>query len=305
MLDTRVFLWLLFAVVVLLLLAIDLGWTRRTAALPTLRAATRWSITVIALALLFGGVIWLREGSVNAVQFVTGYVVELSLSVDNLLVFILVFEYLSVPSGLQPVALKWGIIGAILMRGVMIGLGTVLVHQFAWVLYLFGVLLVVTGARILMNRSSTPVSPEKNPLLRIARRVMPFSDRFEGASFFTRVHGRRIATPLLLVVLVLEWTDLVFATDSIPAIFAISRDPFIVYTSNIFAIIGLRALFFVVAGMIARFVYLRFGVAFVLMLVGIKMLVVEWIVVPPIAALAGVVGLLGVSVGASMRKDRR
>jgi tellurite resistance protein TerC len=294
--------WLVFAATIALLLTVDLGVTRHRVHAATLREAGGWSVAVVMVALLFGGLIWLREGRANAVQFAAGYVVELSLSVDNLLVFMLVLHYFAVPAALQPSVLKWGILGAMAMRGVMIAIGTVLLHELSWVIYLLGAVLVFTGAKLFARPDAGGIEPGNNPLLRAARRILPLTERFHDRALFVRVAGRNLATPLLLVVLVVEWTDLVFATDSIPAIFAITRDPFLVYTSNIFAVVGLRALFFLLAGILTRFVYLRSGVALVLMLVGVKMLASPWIRVPPEVTLAVVVGVLGLSVVASLRK---
>lgn len=293
--------WLLFAGAVALLLAIDLGLTRRRPHAPSFREAAWWSVAVVAAAMLFCGLILLRRGHSEALQFATGYIVELALSVDNLLVFMLVLHYFAVPAALQPSVLKWGILGAIVMRGLMIAIGTVLLRELNWVIYPFGALLAVTGVKMLVRPDDQPGEPDRNPVLRAARRLLPIGDRFEGAAFFTRQNGRLVATPLLLVVLVVEWTDLVFATDSIPAIFAITRDPFLVYTSNMFAIIALRALFFLLAGIMMRLIHLRVGVAIVLVLVGIKMLASPWIGVPPEITLAVVVGVLGMSVLASLR----
>lgn len=295
--------WLVFAATIALLLAVDLGAARRRVRVTTIREAAGWSIAVVGVATLFCGLIWQREGHANALQFAAGYVVELSLSVDNLLVFILVLHYFAVPAALQPTVLKWGILGAIVMRGVMIAIGTALLHEVSWVIYLLGGLLVFTGVKMFAKPDGHEAGPANNPLVRGVRRLLPLTDRFHDGAFFIRVSGRLLATPLLLVVLVIEWTDLVFATDSIPAIFAITRDPFLVYTSNVFAIVGLRALFFLLAGILDRFAYLKFGVALVLILVGIKMLVSPWISVPPEMSLAVIVGVLGISVIASTQQE--
>lgn len=296
--------WLAFGAIVMLLLGIELGVISRARTL-TVRQSGWWSVGVIACAVLFSVWLLLAEGRGPALQFATGYVVEFSLSLDNLLVFIMVLRYFAVPEALQPTVLKWGILGAIVMRAIMIGAGTLVLNRLSWVIYLLGALLIVTGIRIVAQFSVALVEIDRNPMLRLARRALPISDRFAGRAFFVREAGQLAATPLLLVVLVIEWTDLMFATDSIPAIFAITRDPFLIYTSNILAIMGLRALFFVIAAMIARFTYLRFGVAAVLMLVGAKMLAAPWVHLPMGTSLIVIVLVLGGSVFVSIwRRDR-
>ncbi len=285
-------LWLLFAATIVTLLTVDLVATGRKAAPLSFATATRWSAIVIAAAVCFACAIWLAIGRPQAVQFATGYVVEFALSVDNLLVFILVLRYFAVPEALHATVLKWGILGAMVMRAVMIGAGTILLRELSWVIYLLGALLIYTGARMLRSNDEG-VEPGRSLAFRVARRLLPITADFHGNAFFAREAGRLRATPLLLVVVVVEWTDLVCATDSVPAIFAITRDPFLVYTSNVFAIVGLRALFFLLAGMIARFVYLRVGVAVVLMLVGLKMLLSHWVELSPIVTLLAVIVVLG------------
>ncbi len=293
--------WLIFAAIIVSLLAVDLGGARRRVHAPGIHKAAWWSIGVIGVAAAFGCLIWWREGHVDAVQFTAGYVVELSLSVDNLLVFILVLHYFAVPTALQPVVLKWGILGAIVMRAVMIGMGTLLLDEISWVIYVLGALLVFTGVKMFARPDAQRAEPATNLAMRAARRVWPLTNEFHGGAFFVRIGGKWLATPLLPVILVIEWTDLVFATDSIPAIFAMTRDPFLVYTSNIFAIIGLRALFFLLAGILDRFSYLRFGVAVVLVLVGIKMLVGPWVQVAPELSLTGIIAILAISIFASKK----
>jgi tellurite resistance protein TerC len=296
--------WLTFAATVVTLLVVDLALITRAQSLPVQRSAW-WSLTVVTAAALFCAVVGLLEGRVDALQFATGYVVEFSLSVDNLLVFIIVLQYFAVPVASQPTVLKWGILGAIVMRAIVIGAGTLVLGEFHWVIYVFGGLLIMTAMRMLAKPGHAAANVGRNPIVRIARRVLPVSDRFAGDAFFVRVGGKLRVTPLLLVVLVIEWTDLVFATDSIPAIFAITRDPFLVYTSNIFAIVGLRSLFFVLAAMLARFVYLRFGVATVLMLVGAKMLLTRWVTVPSLVSLVVIVAVLGSAVILSAARHGR
>ncbi|HEX6104496.1 MAG TPA: TerC family protein [Gemmatimonadales bacterium] len=297
--------WLGFTGLVIALLVIDLGVLNRRSHVLTFKEAVSWSLGLIAFALLFGLFIFWREGTQPALEYYTGYLIELSLSVDNLFVFILIFTYFGVPAEAQPKVLKWGILGAIVMRFIMIGLGALLLERFDWIVYVFGGILILTGIRMLSQKEER-IEPEKNPLVRLARRVMPFSQAYDGARFFTRTGtGRTLATPLLLVLLVVEWSDLVFAIDSIPAIFAVTRDPFLVYSSNVFAILGLRALFFVLAGMMDKFVYLKPGVALILIFVGIKMTVSYWVHVPTLASLAVIVLTLASAIGLSLRRTAR
>jgi TerC family integral membrane protein len=297
--------WLGFTALVVGLLVLDLGVLNRRSHALGFKEAMGWSLGLIALALGFGLFILWREGGQHALEYYTGYLIELSLSVDNLFVFILIFTYFSVPAAAQAKVLKWGILGAIVMRFVMIALGALLLRRFEWIVYLFGGILVLTGLRMLGGKEER-IQPEKNPMVRLARRLLPFSDSYEGSQFFCRTgHGRLLATPLLLVVLVVEWSDLVFAIDSIPAIFAVTRDPFLVYSSNIFAILGLRALFFVLAGMMDKFVYLKPGVALILVFVGLKMALSRWLHLPTAASLAVVVIMLIGAVGLSLRRSAR
>ena len=247
-----------------------------------------------------------REGTQAALEYYTGYLIELSLSVDNLFVFILIFSYFGVPAEAQPKVLKWGILGAIVMRLIMIALGALLLERFDWIIYVFGGILILTGIRML-RQTDEHVEPEKNPVVRLARRVLPFAPvlrRHRGSSS-GRCTGRLFATPLLLVLLVVEWSDLVFAIDSIPAIFAVTRDPFLVYSSNVFAILGLRALFFVLAGMMDKFVYLKPGVAVILVFVGLKMIASHWFHIPTLLSLGVIVTTLAAAVVLSLRKDAR
>jgi tellurite resistance protein TerC len=297
-------LWLLFVVAIAALLLIDLLFIARKPS-TSIKRSIWWSAATVAAAGLFGAVIWSYDGRPDALRFATGYLVEFSLSIDNLLVFIIVLHYFAVPVSSRPTVLKWGILGAIVMRGIVIAAGTAILREFHWVIYLFGGLLIVTAARMLIRPRDPKADLGRNPIVRLSRRILPISDGFAGKAFFVRTGGRLHATPLLLVVLVIEWTDLFFATDSIPAIFAITRDPFLIYTSNVFAIVGLRALFFVLAALLARAVYLRFGVATILILVGVKMLLADAVAVPTVVSLAVIVGVLGMSVLLSPRKTSR
>jgi tellurite resistance protein TerC len=282
------------------LLALDLGVLNRRSHVLSIKEAALWSGGLVCLALLFGGFLWWREGTTHAVEYYTGYLIELSLSVDNLFVFILIFQYFAVPAELQPRVLKWGIIGAIVMRGVMIVLGALLLERFTWVIYVFGGILILTGIRMYRGDDER-IEPEKNPVVRLARRIFPVTPAYEGQSFIVRTASGWYATPLLLVVLMVEWSDLVFAIDSIPAIFAVTRDPFIVYSSNVFAILGLRALFFVLAGAMDRFVHLKTGVAAILVFVGVKMLLSGWYHLPTGISLAVILLFLGTAIWTSLR----
>jgi tellurite resistance protein TerC len=297
--------WLGFTALVVGLLVLDLGVLNRRAHVLSFKEAMSWSLGLITLAHLFALFVWWREGPNPALEYYTGYLIELSLSVDNLFVFILIFQYFAVPAEAQPKVLKWGILGAIVMRLIMIALGALLLERFHWIIYVFGGILVITGIRMLRQQEEH-IEPEKNPVVRLARRLLPFTSAYSGTSFFTRnVRGKRFATPLLLVLIVVEWSDLVFAIDSIPAIFAITRDPFLVYSSNVFAILGLRALFFVLAGMIEKFIYLKPGVAIILVFVGIKMLASQWVKIPTLVSLAVIVGILATAVMLSLRRAAR
>ncbi|HXE56663.1 MAG TPA: TerC family protein [Gemmatimonadales bacterium] len=297
--------WLGFSGLVVALLALDLGVLNRRSHVLSFREAVSWSLGWISLALLFGVFLLWREGTRPALEYFTGYLIELSLSVDNLFVFILIFQYFAVPAALQPRVLKWGIVGAVVMRAVMIGLGAFLLARFDWIRYVFGAIVIVTGIKMI-TQEEMRVEPERNPVVRLAHRFLPFTRSYEGQHFLVRdARGRWLGTPLLLVLLVVESTDLVFAVDSIPAIFAVTSDPFIVYTSNIFAILGLRALFFVLAGMLDKFVYLKPGVAGILVFVGIKMVASHWVHVPIALSLGIIIATLALAVAASIVKARR
>jgi TerC family integral membrane protein len=297
--------WLGFTGIVIALLVLDLGVLNRRSHVLSFKEAMSWSLGLIAFALLFGGFLWWREGGQHALEYYTGYLIELSLSVDNLFVFILIFNYFGVPAEAQPKVLKWGILGAIVMRFIMIVLGALLLSRFEWIIYLFGGVLLLTGLRMLFQKDER-IEPEKNPIVRLARRVLPFTSGYDGANFTCRTsRGRLLATPLVLVLLVVEWSDLVFAIDSIPAIFAVTRDPFLVYSSNVFAILGLRALFFVLARMMDRFAYLKPGVALILVFVGGKMVASAWLHVPIAVSLVVIVTMLAGAVGLSLVRSAR
>jgi tellurite resistance protein TerC len=297
--------WLGFTGLVVGLLVLDLGVLNRRSHVLTLKEALRWSGGVVVLALLFGLFILWREGTQQALEYYTGYLIELSLSVDNLFVFLLIFTYFCVRADAQPKVLKWGILGAIVMRLIMIALGAFLLHRFNWIVYVFGALLVVTGIRMLTQKEER-VDLERNPVVRLARRFIPLGPSYDGTRFFTRTAtGKVLATPLLLVLLVVEWSDLVFAIDSIPAIFAVTRDPFLVYSSNVFAILGLRALYFVLAGMLDKFVYLKPGISFILIFVGLKMTLSGFVHIPTPVSLGVIVLTLALAVVLSLRRSAR
>ncbi|MBA3893115.1 MAG: TerC family protein [Gemmatimonadales bacterium] len=297
--------WLGFTGLVTALLILDLGVLNRRSHVLSFKEALSWSLGLIAIAHLFGLFILWREGTGPALEYYTGYLVELSLSVDNLFVFILIFSYFGVSAEAQPKVLKWGILGAIVMRLIMIALGALLLDRFEWIIYVFGGILIVTGIRM-MKQQEGHLEPEKNPVVKLARRILPFTNYYDGTKFFTRERGGAVlATPLFLVLLVVEWSDLVFAIDSIPAIFAITRDPFLVYSSNVFAILGLRALFFVLAGMMDKFAYLKPGVAIILIFVGLKMISSHWVHLPTVASLAVIVIILASAILFSLRRSAR
>ena len=269
--DYPLWAWAGFGIFILLMLALDLGVFNRKAHAVTYREATIWSVVWVTLALIFAGLVFWKTDRQTGFEFLTGYVIELSLSVDNLFVFLLIFSYFKVPAKYQHRVLFWGVLGALVMRMTMIGIGATLVERFHWILYLFGAFLIYTGFRML-RQDESQANPEENPLVRFATRLIPITRHYEGDKFFTVEKGRRMGTLLLLVLVIVEVSDLVFAVDSIPAIFGITTNPFIVYTSNVFAILGLRSLYFLLAGVVEKFHYLKLGLAIVLMFVGVKML---------------------------------
>ena len=295
--------WIAFNVFVLAMLALDLGVFHRKAHAVSLKEAGAWSAVWIALSLVFGAGLWHFEGKEPALQYLTGYLIEKSLSVDNIFVIALIFTYFAVPALYQHRVLFWGILGALLMRGALIAVGAFLLAKFHFLVWIFGAFLVVTGVKMALH-DNAELHPEKNPLVRLARKLFPVTEGYEGQAFFVRRAGRRFATPLFLVLLVVESMDLVFALDSVPAIFAVTSDPFLVYTSNVFAILGLRSLYFLLAGIMGRFVYLKLGLSVILVFVGLKMALIELVKVP-VGISLGVIGLvLAVSVAASLLATR-
>jgi tellurite resistance protein TerC len=300
---TSPWLWAGFTAFILALLALDLGVFHRKAHVVSVREATLWSAAWILLALLFNAGLWWLRGPDPALQFLTGYLIEKSLSVDNIFVMALIFSYFAVPAVEQHRVLFWGILGALVLRAVFILAGSALLASFHWIIYLFGAFLIFTGIKMALHRGED-IHPEKNPVLRLVRRLMPVTPGYEGHHFFVRRGGRLLATPLFLVLAVVESTDLVFAVDSIPAIFAVTNDPFLVYTSNVFAILGLRSLYFVLAGVMSKFVYLKIGLSAVLVFVGTKMTLAEIYKIPSAVSLLVIAALLTISIVASLRKSR-
>jgi tellurite resistance protein TerC len=297
--DISLWFWVGFNVFVLAMLALDLGVFHRHAHEVRFREAATWSAVWVTVALAFNALIYWQWGSEAALQFLTGYLIEKSLSVDNIFVFVMIFTYFAVPAKYQHRVLFWGIIGALIMRGVFIAAGAYMLQQFHWVIYVFGGLLVVTGLK--MARRVEAYDPSRNPLIKLASRMLPLTDRYHGQKFWAQEGGRWVATPLLLVLLLVEMTDLVFALDSIPAIFAVTQEPFLVYTANVFAILGLRSMYFLLAGVVHRFVYLKYGLAAVLIFVGAKMMLVDVYKIPVSISLAVVAGLIATSIIASLR----
>jgi len=297
-------LWASFVALVLGLLWLDLGVLNRRDHVISAREALLWTGFWIVLALAFGGFVWWRFGPTPAVEYVTGFLIEKSLSVDNLFVFVLVFSSFAVPREVQHRVLFWGILTALVLRAGMIVGGSALLQRFHWLFYVFGAFLVVTGVRLLFHEEEEH-RPERTLTFRVFRRIIPATHHFEGHRFFVREAGRWVATPLLLALLLIEVSDVVFALDSIPAIFGVTLDPFIVFTSNIFAILGLRSLYFAVAQLIGRFEYLKAGLSAVLVFIGTKMLLSHWIHLHALVSLAIVIGLLGGAVIFSLLRTRR
>jgi tellurite resistance protein TerC len=304
--------WAGFILFVLVCIAVDMGAFHRRARIVIFPEALLWSGIWFALAVLFAGLLIFLRGREAAAEFATGYLIEVSLSLDNILVFVLIFAAFRVPPEYQRRVLVWGIIGALAMRGLMIGVGAALVQHFNWILYVFGVFLLIAGVKMFFGRPG-PVEPEKNPVIRFARKLFPVVPALDGQKLFTRSNGVLVLTPLMLVLLLVETTDLLFAVDSIPAVFAITQKAFIVFTSNIFAILGLRSLYFLLAGAIGRFRYLKAGLSVVLVFVGVKMLLDPhgreplWFQakIPTAASLLVITFILAVAIGLSLAATRR
>jgi len=312
--EQPIWLWVCFNLFVLAMLALDLGVFHRRAHAVSGREALIWSVVWISLSLVFNASIyffWDRmmpdsaySNNEAALAFFMGYLIEKSLSVDNIFVFILIFSFFAVPAAYQHRVLFWGILGALVMRGTLIALGAALLKEFHWIIYVFGAFLIFTGLRMARHQEQE-LQPDKNPVVKFFRRFIPVTATFEKDRFFVRRAGKILATPLFLILLIVESTDLVFAVDSIPAIFAITQEPFIVYTSNVFAILGLRALYFLLANVMDKFQYLKLGLSAVLTFIGIKMVIVDFYHIPVEVSLAVVAGILTVSIVASLWKARR
>jgi tellurite resistance protein TerC len=303
LMDTPLWIWIAFVVGVLVLLAIDLGVFHHRAHTVSLKEAAVWTTVWVALSLAFAGWVWWDKGHAKGLEFITGYVIEYALSVDNLFMFVVIFTYFAVPAAYQHRVLFWGILAAMVMRGAMIGIGVALIQEFDWIMYVFGAFLVYTGIKMFFHKG-VEIHPEQNPTVKLCRRLFAMTPSYEGQKFFVRQNGKLLATPLFLVFVVVNVTDLVFATDSIPAIFAITTDPFIVFTSNICAIMGLRSLYFLLAGAMNFFVYLQEGVAVVLTFVGVKMLIVKWVHIPTLWSLGVITAVFVVAVVASLAITR-
>ena len=301
----NLWLWVGFNVFVLAMLALDLGVFHRKAHVVTLKESMSWTVVWVGLALVFNFGVWHYMGPQKGLEFFTGYVIEKSLSVDNVFVFALLFSYFAVPPIYQHKVLFWGILGALIMRAIMIFLGAALIAKFAWIIYVFGAFLILTGIKMIVKREEE-IHPERNPLVRWFKKLMPVTNDYRGDKFFVRENGVRMATPLFVVLLLVEFSDLIFAVDSIPAIFAVTTDPFIVYTSNVFAILGLRSLYFALAGVMDKFHYLKIGLGVVLSFVGVKMLLghTAWKIDTNVS-LGVIVGILTISVIASLLRPKK
>ncbi len=302
--DTPIMFWILFNAFVLLMLALDLGVFHRKSHEVSVKEALTWTVIWIFLAMIFNTVLYFWRGQQQALEFFTGYLVEKALSVDNIFVFIMIFTYFQVPTKYQHKILFWGIIGALIMRVIFIFAGVALLEKFHFTIYLFGALLIFTGYKM-FNHSNTKIDPDKNPVLRFFKKFMPVTPTLHEDKFFTKIDGKRYATPLFLVLILIETTDLIFAVDSIPAILAITQDQFIVYTSNVFAILGLRSLYFALAGVVHRFWLLSYGLAIVLIFVGIKMLLIDFYKIPIELSLLFIASVIAGSVFFSLKFKKK
>lgn len=291
--------WIAFWVIVLAALFVDLAVLNKHHGKVSMKEAAVMVCAWISLAALFGGAIWLVEGPRHALEFYTGYVLEYSLSVDNMFVFIMIFTYFAIPHNLQPKALLWGILGAVVLRFVFIFLGVKLISMFSWTIYVFGALLIFTATKMLLQKEDDTFDPSQSFVLKVLKKFMPLKTDYHGENFFVLENAKRYATPLFAAVLVIEMSDLIFAVDSIPAVLSITQDTFLVYSSNIFAIIGLRSLYFLLSGMAGKFPYLKYGISVILFFVGVKMLISHHFKIPVTASLGVIVGILALSILAS------
>lgn len=294
-----IYIWIGFLAFVFVMLALDLGVFHRKSHEVKIKEALIWTAIWIFMAMLFNYGIYVFMGEVKALEFLTGYVIEKSLSVDNLFVFIMIFTYFNVNPKYQHKILFWGILGALVMRAIFIFAGVALITKFHWIIYIFGGFLVFTGIKMLFHKDEN-IEPDKNPLVRLFKKFMPVTTVQEGDRFFLKIDGKTFATPLFVVLLLVEFTDLIFAVDSIPAILAITNDTFIIFTSNVFAILGLRALYFALAGITQYFHYLKYGLSAILVFVGVKMLIVDYYKVPIVYSLSTILGILIISVVLSL-----
>lgn len=290
-----IYVWIAFIAFVLLLLALDLGVFHRKSHEVKIKEALIWSAVWICLALLFNYGIYYFIGKEKALEFLTGYLIEKSLSIDNLFVFIMLFSFFNVKPQYQHKVLFWGILGALIMRAIFIFAGVALLNKFHWIIYIFGGFLIYTGFKMLFHNDQK-VEPDKNPLVKLFKKFFPVTDEMHGGKFFVKINAKTFATPLFVVLLLVEFTDLIFAVDSIPAILAVSNDTFIIFTSNVFAILGLRALYFALAGITKYFHYLKYGLSAILVFVGVKMVIVGFYKIPIVYSLFTIVGILAVSI---------
>ncbi len=304
MFSDQVLLWGLFNLFVLAMLALDLGVFHRQSKEMSFKEAISWSIVWISLAIAFGIGIFYFQGAQTSIEFFTGYLIEYSLSIDNIFVFLLIFTYFNVPLAYRHKVLFWGIIGALVFRSIFIAAGITLIEKFHWMIYLFGIFLILTGIKMALQKDKK-IEPEKNPLLKLFRRFIPVTENYERDRFFLKRVGQLFATPLFIALLFVEITDIIFAVDSIPAILAITRDPFIVYTSNVFAILGLRSLYFALAGFMKLFHHLHYGLAFILVFVGCKLALVDIFHIPTLVSLGAILGVLVLSILASLKWPKR
>ncbi len=297
-------LWILFWVVVIIALALDLFILNKHHGHVSIKDASLMVTAWVTLAACFGGIIWFASGAQSALEYFTGYVIEYSLSIDNMFVFIMIFTYFAVAKDHQPKVLLWGILGAVIMRFIFIFIGVQLITRFTFMIYIFGAILIYTALKMLLGKDEQ-IDPSQNPVLKLFKKLFPINEKINNGNFFYRENGKLFATTLLATVVVIEASDLVFAIDSIPAVLAVTQDTFIVYTSNIFAIIGLRSLYFLLSGMANKFEYLKYGISAVLAFVGVKMLISHYYKMPTLTSLLTIIMILGISVAASVIKNKR
>ncbi len=300
--DIPIWAWLAFLFGVLVMLALDLGVFNRKSSVVSSKQAAIWSAVWVMLSLCFAGLMFFWQGPQRGLEWITGYLIEYSLAVDNIFVFVLVFSAFAVPVAHRRRVLFWGIIGALVMRGAMIALGAALLEQFHWILYVFGGILLLAGYSMMFSKKEQASDLEHYEFVKLARRLIKISPQYDGQKFFTVQNGMRTATPLFLVLIVIELTDLVFAVDSIPAVFAVTREPFIVFTSNVMAILGLRSLYVLLEGFVDRFVYLKTGLSIILVFIGAKLLLLDIFKIPTAISLVVVISVLAISVIASILK---